>query len=99
MYNHEGYYQECNSVQLGKIVRALMNEGLANSWRSGYEKEAIQAIQREANYIEELNPYDECIILKNGMYNLATNTLIPLKFSKNSLTSILSNDGVTGSIT
>lgn len=74
VYNHEGYYQECNSVQLGKIVRTLMNEGLKNSWRSGYEKEAIQAIQREAEY-KELNPYDDKINLENGMYNLTNHML------------------------
>lgn len=77
VYNHKGYYQECNSVQLGKIIRTLMNEGLANSWRSGYEKEAIQAIQREADYVEELNPYNDWINLENGMYNLASYTLEP----------------------
>lgn len=95
VYNRGGYYQECNSVQLGKIVRTLMNEGYANSWRSGYEKEAIQAIQREAYYIEELNLDDDWINLENGMYNLKTHKLeehhskflstvrVPISFNEN----------------
>lgn len=75
LYNNKGVYKEFNNVELGKLVRTLMNEGLRNSWRVNYEKEAIQAIQRECRYVEEFNQFNEYINLENGMFNLTTGIL------------------------
>lgn len=75
LYLNKGVYKECNDVELGKLIRSLMNEGLRNSWRSHYEKEAIQAIQRECQYVEEFNSNSDYINLKNGMFNLVTGKL------------------------
>ncbi|ACA42192.1 DNA primase [Lysinibacillus sphaericus] len=52
-----------------------MNDGLANSWKSIYEKEAIRAILREATFVAELNIYSDLVNLQNGMYNLKTHKL------------------------
>lgn len=76
-YNKNGFYKVLSDVEIGKLVRMLMNEGLANSWKSRHEKEAIEAIKRECFMLTEMDSIGDYINLKNGMYSLKTGVLNP----------------------
>lgn len=76
-YNKKGLYKILSDVEMGKLVRLLMNEGLANSWKSRYEKEAIEAIKRECLSTTEMDSETNYINMKNGMYSLDTGILEP----------------------
>lgn len=77
LYNKKGVYEELAEVNLGKIIRKIMHEGLWNSWTSNREKEVVKALQREAISVDEMNTKRNYINLKNGMLNLTSFTLHP----------------------
>jgi putative DNA primase/helicase len=77
LYNKKGVFEELSEVELGKVIRTLMHEGLWNSWNSKYETEAVKALLREANTVVEMNTNRNFINLKNGMVSLDTFELLP----------------------
>lgn len=76
IYNKNGLYVEISEVKLGKIIRAIMHEGLKDSWKSNKEVEVVRALQREAPIIEEMNLERNFLNVKNGMLNLSTSELV-----------------------
>lgn len=94
-YSNKGLFKQLSAVDMGKLVRILMNEGLTNSWRSSYEKEAIEAIKRECDSFSKMDEFSDYLNLENGMYSLQTGRLekhhskycstiqIPIHFKKN----------------
>ena len=94
-YNKKGFYKVLSDVEIGKLVRMLMNNGLESSWKSSHEKEAIEAIKRECFMVTERDSIGDYINLKNGMYSLVTGVLkqhhpnflstvqIPLEYDNN----------------
>ncbi|MGN7409165.1 DNA primase family protein [Sporosarcina sp. SAFN-010] len=77
LYNYKGVYEELLEVELGKIIRIVMHEGVWNSWKSSYEAEAVKALLREAVTVDEMNNQKDFINLTNGMLNLNTMKLLP----------------------
>lgn len=76
-YNKKGFYKELSSEEMGQLVHKLMNDGVANSWRTSHEKEAIEAIKRECLTLTKMDCMNDYINLKNGMYRLSTGVLEP----------------------
>jgi putative DNA primase/helicase len=76
-YNRKGYFEELTEVQLGKIIRTFMHEGHWNSWNSKSEAEAIKALLRESDIVDEMNNRRNFINLKNGMLSLDSFKLLP----------------------
>lgn len=77
LYNKKGVFEELSEVELGKVIRSLMHEGRWNSWNSKAEAEAVKALLRESNTVEEMNTMRDYINLKNGMLSLETFELLP----------------------
>lgn len=77
LYNKNGYYSELSEVELGKIIRSVMHEGLLNSWKSTREQEIVKALKREAEIVNDINFEKNEINLKNGIFNLETFELLP----------------------
>ncbi|KAA0808418.1 DNA primase [Bacillus licheniformis] len=77
LYNKKGVFEELSEVELGKVIRALMHEGLWNSWNSKSEAEAVKALLRESTTVTEMNTMRNFINLKNGMLSLETFELLP----------------------
>lgn len=76
-YNKKGFFKMLSDIEMGQLVRILMNEGLANSWKSRYEKEAVEAIKRECLSATEMDTAANYINMKNGMYSLDEGILEP----------------------
>ena len=72
IYNRRGKFELFDSFLIGKLIRYVMHEVLANVWKSNYEAEVIKAIEREVPLIDTLEPYRRFINLENGMLNLET---------------------------
>ncbi|WP_130055577.1 DNA primase family protein [Bacillus thuringiensis] len=77
LYNKKGFFEELTEVELGKVIRTLMHEGLWNSWNSKFEAEAVKALLRESTTVIEMNTMRNFINLKNGMLNLDIFELLP----------------------
>lgn len=75
-YSKEGVYKLLSDVELGKLIRMLMNEGLPNSWKKRHEDEAIDAIKREYSTTTIMNASSSHVNMKNGMYCLDTGILL-----------------------
>ncbi|WP_259416602.1 DNA primase family protein [Bacillus toyonensis] len=74
-YSKQGVFKLLTDVEMGRLVRILMNEGLEHSWRSSHEKEAIQAIKRECYLKLQMDCMRDYVNLQNGMYSLSTGSL------------------------
>lgn len=70
IYSSEGVYRLLSDVELGQLIRILMNEGIPNSWKKRIEEEAIEAIKRECSSGIVMNTATNYINLKNGVYDL-----------------------------
>ncbi|MED3602908.1 phage/plasmid primase, P4 family [Bacillus subtilis] len=77
LYNNKGVFEELSEVELGKVIRTLMHEGRLYSWNSKSEAEAVRALLRDSNTVEEMNTMRNFINLKNGMLSLETFELLP----------------------
>lgn len=77
VYSNEGFYKIVSNVEIGMLVRTLMNEAVPNSWKTRHEREAIEAIKRECFTLTEMDNIPNCINLKNGMYMIDTGILEP----------------------
>ncbi|MEG8979326.1 phage/plasmid primase, P4 family [Priestia megaterium] len=86
LYNKKGFFEELSDVELGKVIRTLMHEGLWNSWDSKSEAEVVKALLRESSIVEEMNNMRSFINLRNGM--LCLNTFKLLKHNPNYLSTV-----------
>lgn len=86
LYNKKGFFEELSDVELGKVIRTLMHEGLWNSWDSKSEAEVVKALLRESSIVEEMNTMRSFINLRNGMLCLDTFKL--LKHNPNYLSTV-----------
>ncbi|HDR7314292.1 DNA primase [Bacillus cytotoxicus] len=77
LYNKKGVYEELSEVELGKVIRTLMHEGLWNSWNSKSENEVVKALLRESVTVDDMNSNWNFINLKNGMLSLERFELLP----------------------
>ncbi|TYS18049.1 DNA primase [Rossellomorea vietnamensis] len=77
LYNRKGVYEELTEVELGKIIRTLMHEGLWSSWSSKSEAEVVKTLLRESETVDEMNTMRNFINLKNGMLSLDRFELLP----------------------
>lgn len=77
LYHEKGVFEELSEVELGKVIRTLMHEGRRNSWNSKSEAEAVKALLREADTVDEMNTMRNFINLKNGMLCLDGFELLP----------------------
>lgn len=73
----EGIYQELTDELMGKILRYLMNEAIADSWKKHYERDIIDGLIREVPTIDIPNIDDSLIAVNNGVFNLNSDELIP----------------------
>lgn len=73
----EGIYQELTDELMGKILRYLMNEAIADSWKKHYERDIIDGLIREVPTIAIPNIDDSLIAVNNGVFNLNSDELIP----------------------
>lgn len=73
----EGIYQELTEDLIGKILRHLMNEAIADSWRKSYERDIIDGLIREVPIIDIPVIDDSLIAVNNGVFNLNSYELIP----------------------
>ncbi|MCA0151354.1 phage/plasmid primase, P4 family [Rossellomorea vietnamensis] len=77
LYHKKGLFEEMSEIELGKVIRSLMHEGLWNSWNSKSEGEVVKALLRESDTVDEMNSMRNHINLKNGMLSLETFELLP----------------------
>lgn len=77
IYTKKGVYEEPSLVMLGKLIRHVMHEGKANSWKSSIETEIVRTLQREAPVVTEMNAQHDVLNLRDGMLNLSTYQLHP----------------------
>lgn len=77
LFHSKGIYEEPTEVELGKIIRTLMHEGRWSSWNSKSEAEAVKALLRESETVDEMNTTRNFINLKNGMLSLDRFELFP----------------------
>lgn len=73
----EGIYQELTDDLMGKILRHLMNEAIADSWKRQYERDILDGLIREVPTIDISNIDDSFIPVNNGVFNLNSEELIP----------------------
>ncbi|MDK0685277.1 phage/plasmid primase, P4 family [Clostridium perfringens] len=73
----EGIYQELTDDLMGKILRYLMNEAMADSWKRQYERDILDGLIREVPTIDISNIDDSFIPVNNGVFNLNSEELIP----------------------
>lgn len=73
----EGIYQELTDDLMGKILRHLMNEAMADSWKRQYERDILDGLIREVPTIDISNIDDSFIPVNNGVFNLNSEELIP----------------------
>lgn len=73
----EGIYQEATDDLMGKIIRYLMNEAIADSWKKHYERDILEGLIREVPTIDTPNIDDSLIAVNNGVFNLNNDELIP----------------------
>lgn len=73
----EGIYQELTDDLMGKILRHLMNEAIADSWKRHYERDILDGLIREVPTIDISNIDDSFIPVNNGVFNLNSEELIP----------------------
>lgn len=73
----EGIYQELTDDLMGKILRHLMNEAIADSWKRQYERDVLDGLIREVPTIDISNIDDSFIPVNNGVFNLNSEELIP----------------------
>ncbi|MFD1031723.1 DNA primase family protein [Metaplanococcus flavidus] len=72
IYTKKGVYEEPSEIMLGKIVRQVLHEGKANSWKSAIETEIVRTLKREAPVVAEMNTKHDVLNLRDGMLNLFT---------------------------
>lgn len=72
----EGIYQELTDDLMGKILRHLMNEAIADSWKRQYERDILDGLIREVPTIDISNIDDSFIPVNNGVFNLNSEELI-----------------------
>lgn len=70
IYHQSGVWKNIREEQLGKLLRDILHEADPNIWKKKYQTEYLAAIKLEANYIEELNPYNHFININNGMFDI-----------------------------
>jgi len=77
LYNKKGVFEKLSEVELGKVIRTLMHEGVLHSWNSKSEKEVVKALLRESPTVDDMNSLKNFINLKNGMFSLDRFELLP----------------------
>lgn len=77
VYSKQGFFKILSDVEIGQLVRTLMNEAVPNSWKIRHEREVVEAIKRECFTLTEMDSIPNCINLQNGMYMVETGILEP----------------------
>lgn len=73
----EGIYEEFTAELIGTILRYLMNNTIADSWKKYYEKDILEGLFREVPRVDSEIIDDSLIALNNGVFNLNTKELVP----------------------
>lgn len=76
IYNRaSGLWEKFTEELLGMLLMFLMNTAIPKSWRSHYETEVMNGLERCAPWVMERESSEELIPLENGVYDISKKTL------------------------